>query len=238
MHQGQTNSQNDIWTIPRLESTQTQTNLPSYENVVCQQNYEFEEFYNPPSYNDAMVSGQWNYDQNSVKGNWWECRIDKQSQLFIYMNSDQKCLGISFNVTGVSGIRIPLRINWKRQSIHIVNILAVFSTRIPTEYLFITKATTYYESPCSEKDCIHSGMSLQKGAIIVLALILIRFRIIPSITPHWQEFHITNKVHFSCFSDLNSKWVCMFISTPKICALGYAYNVYHCAILSPLTITL
>ena len=70
--QGQTNSQNNIWTVPRLESTQTQTNLPSYENVVCQQNYEFEEFCNPPSYNDAMVSGQWNYDQNSgatQKGN-------------------------------------------------------------------------------------------------------------------------------------------------------------------------
>jgi len=62
---GQTNSQNNIWTVPRLESNQTQTPLPSYENVVCQQNYEFEEFYNPPSYNDAMVSGQWNYDQNS-----------------------------------------------------------------------------------------------------------------------------------------------------------------------------
>ena len=61
----QTNLQNNIWTIPRLESNQTQTPLPSYENVVCQQNYEIEEFYNPPSYNDAMVSGQWNYDQNS-----------------------------------------------------------------------------------------------------------------------------------------------------------------------------
>ena len=47
----------DIWTVPRFESRQTETCLlPSYDNVICQQNYVSETYTAPPSYYEATLN--------------------------------------------------------------------------------------------------------------------------------------------------------------------------------------